>query len=201
MYLGYDIALTKECCEQIVPLQTYRYYIYLDKDTDVAHFNKELARDNPILFLSDMRSNLEGLKQIYFSGIKWLCGMMITISLVMVFLILYILIQNLLERKKDDYGIMKALGYSSKTLMLHTVLTYLPGIIIATVIGSVISGLTFNLIMSCLLMGIGIQKCNFEIPWLLIAGIGLAVVIFCCIFTMIVSGKIKRIEVRDLLSN
>lgn len=201
MYLGYDIALTKECCEQIVPLQTYRYYIYLDKDTDVAHFNKELARDNPILFLSDMRSNLEGLKQIYFSGIKWLCGMMITISLVMVFLILYILIQNLLERKKDDYGIMKALGYSSKTLMLHTVLTYLPGIIIATVIGSAISGLTFNLIMSCLLMGIGIQKCNFEIPWLLIAGIGLAVVIFCCIFTMIVSGKIKRIEVRDLLSN
>ena len=117
------------------------------------------------------------------------------------YLILYILIQNLLERKKDDYGIMKALGYSSKTLMLHTVLTYLPGIIIATVIGSVISGLTFNLIMSCLLMGIGIQKCNFEIPWLLIAGIGLAVVIFCCIFTMIVSGKIKRIEVRDLLSN
>ncbi len=94
MYLGYDIALTKECCEQIVPLQTYRYYIYLDKDTDVAHFNKELARDNPILFLSDMRSNLEGLKQIYFSGIKWLCGMMITISLVMVFLILYILIQK-----------------------------------------------------------------------------------------------------------
>lgn len=201
MYLGYDIAITKEGCEKIAPLQTYQYYIYLDKDADVKEFNRQIAGKIPVLFSSDMRSALQGQKETYFSGIKWICRMMIAISLIMVLLVLYILIQNLLERKKYDFGVMKALGYSDKSLMLHTVLTYLPWIVTAVAAGSILSGFAFNTIMSFLLSSIGLQKCNFEIPRVLIAIGAAALVVISCIFMLLSARKIRKIQVRELVLN
>ncbi len=126
---------------------------------------------------------------------------MIAISLIMVLLVLYILIQNLLERKKYDFGVMKALGYSDKSLMLHTVLTYLPGIVTAVAVGSILSGFTFNTIMSFLLSNIGLQKCNFEIPWILIARGTVAVVAISCIFIFFSAGRIREIQTGELVLN
>lgn len=126
---------------------------------------------------------------------------MIAISLIMVLLVLYTLIQNLLECKKYDFGVMKALGYSDKSLMLHTVVTYLPVIATAVAAGSILSGLTFNTIMSFLLSNIGLQRCNFEIPWMLIAGGAVAVVAVSCIFILLSAGRIRKIQVRELVLN
>ncbi len=122
------------------------------------------------------------------------------ISAVIIVFVLYLLVRTMLNNKLNDYGIMKALGFTLKQLILQTALSFMPTTILSVVVGLVISSFIINPLTALFLSGIGIIKCTFTIPiwFIVIAGIGL--VIFAFVIVCVLSLKIKKIAPRALLS-
>lgn len=196
-YLGYDTMITRETYESIMPGQAYQYYIYLNAETDVPQFNKTLSQNCQTMFLSDMRSSLNALESTYFTGIKIVCRVMITISVFMVLLVLYILMKNLIDHKKNDFAIMMGLGYTSHSIMFITAVTYLPAIILGVFLGTGLSFFTFNPIMSLLLRSIGIERCNFDISIGLLSVAAVSIVVVSVVFMLLFFGQIKKTNIKE----
>ena len=124
---------------------------------------------------------------------------MIVISVVVIGLILFLLIKSLIYHKRKDYGIYKALGYTSGSLMLQTALSFMPAVILSIIVFSIGSYYGANPYMSTFMRAFGLVKCNFSIPvvGVVIIGIGLAAVSFA--LALLQTRRIKKIEAYNML--
>ena len=106
----------------------------------------------------------------------------------------------MLNSKKRDYGIMKALGFTTGQLVCQTALSFMPAMVLSLAVGLTVSALSINSLTALFLREIGIVKCNFLVPtgFIAIAGICLALVAFglACLLSM----KIRKIAPRVLLT-
>lgn len=125
--------------------------------------------------------------------------LMCSISVVVIALILYLLIKSLVYHKRKDYGIYKALGYTSGSLMLQTAMSFMPAVIASVIVFSVGSYYVANPYMSTFMRFFGLMKCNFSIPvpGVVMIGAGLAVVSF--FLALLQTGRIKKIEAYNML--
>ena len=124
-----------------------------------------------------------------------MCG----ISVVVIALILYLLIKSLIYHKRKDYGIYKALGYTSGSLMLQTAVSFMPAIIASIVVFSVGSYYVANPYMGTFMRAFGLMQCSFDIPvaGVVAIGIGLAVVSF--FLALLQTSRIRKIEAYNML--
>ena len=134
---------------------------------------------------------------------KGLAAMMLVficvISAALILLILYLLIKAFIFSKRKDYGIYKAIGYTSNSLILQTALSFMPSIIVSTVVFSVVSYFVANPYMNLIMMFFGIVKSNFIIPIPGLVAIALGVIVISFIFALFEARKIKNIEAYNML--
>ena len=134
---------------------------------------------------------------------KGLAAMMLVficvISAALILLVLYLLIKAFVFTKRKDYGIYKAIGYTSNSLILQTALSFMPSIIVSTVVFSVVSYFTANPYMNIIMMFFGIVKSNFIIPIPGLAAIALGVIVISFLFALFEARKIKNIEAYNML--
>ena len=123
----------------------------------------------------------------------------LVLSAIIVAFVLYLLVRTMLNNKKRDYGILKALGFTTKQLILQTALSFMPAIIISTVVGLVVCSLIINPLMSLFLSGIGIVKCTFDLPIGFIAAAGIGLILLSFGIACLLSLKIKKISPQALL--
>lgn len=125
--------------------------------------------------------------------------LMCSISVVVIALILYLLIKSLVYHKRKDYGIYKALGYTSGSLMLQTAMSFMPAVIASVIVFSVGSYYVANPYMSTFMRFFGLMKCNFPIPvpGVVMIAVGLAVVSF--FLALLQTRRIKKIEAYNML--
>ena len=124
---------------------------------------------------------------------------MCTVSVVVIGLILYLLIKSLIYHKRKDYGIYKALGYTSGSLMLQTALSFMPSVIASVSIFSVVWYYLANPYMSTFMGMFGLVKCTFDIPisGVVMIAIGFAVISF--LLALVQTRRIKKIEAYNML--
>ena len=99
-----------------------------------------------------------------------------------------------------DYGILKALGFTSGQLIVQTALSFMPALLLSTVVGLIVGCLVINPLLSLFLSGIGIVKCTFTVPvgFVTLAGIGLVAASFG--IACLLSRKVRKIAPKTLLS-
>ncbi|MBO4637630.1 MAG: ABC transporter permease [Clostridiales bacterium] len=124
----------------------------------------------------------------------------VIISAAVILLVLYLLIKALIYNKRRDYGIYKAIGYTSRDLVLQTAISFMPSILISTVLFSVISYFTVNPFMNIIMISFGLMKCSFDIPipGVVITAAGMIVLSF--IFALISSGRVRKIEAYEMIT-
>ena len=124
---------------------------------------------------------------------------MIVISVVVIGLILFLLIKSLIYHKRKDYGIYKALGYTSGSLMLQTALSFMPAVVASIIIFSIGSYYGANPYMSTFMRAFGLVQCRFDIPvvGVVLIGIGLAAASFA--LAVLQTRRIKKIEAYNML--
>ena len=105
----------------------------------------------------------------------------------------------MMQKKKKEYGILKALGYKSKDLILQTAISFMPSIIISVIIFSIVSYFLTNPYMNLIMINFGIMKCNFVIPIGGVIIVGIMLVIISFLFAIFESRRIKKIEPYNLL--
>ncbi len=121
------------------------------------------------------------------------------LSAIIIIFVLYLLVRTMLNNKIRDYGIMKALGFTTSQLILQTALSFMPAMILSTLIGLIVCCLVINPLTALFLSGIGIVKCTFIVPagFVFIAGLGL--IVFAFVMACLLSLKIRKITPKSLI--
>ena len=128
--------------------------------------------------------------------------MVIVISIIsgcIIVLVLYLLMKSMIYDRRYEYGILKALGYKTKDLIIQNVLAFMPIIIIATLIGTIISYYITNPYIGFNMRSFGIMKCTMVIPMDLLIISALFIIGISVISTILMSLKIRKIEPYSLL--
>ena len=200
--LGEDCLLTNEGFEKIADSYLISNFINLKDGTDIYEFDEEIRErfGDKILFTDKIQTYVDESLSVYTSLVTAIVAAILVLSVLIVLFVLYLLVRMLLGNKKRDYGILKALGYTTRQLVLQTALSFMPTIVISTAAGIAVSSFVVNPLFTLVLGGIGIVKCTFEVPlpFNVIAGVGL--VLIASGAACLLSLRIRNIAPGKLLS-
>lgn len=201
-HLGKDCLLTREGYQKLGEPQDLSFYLNLSEDTDIDAFNEEMNARFPggINVVLNISSVIEGTSSVYVSLMTAIVAVVLFLSVAIVAFVLYLLVRTLLNHKKRDYGILKALGYTTGQLILQTALSFLPAMILSTAIGLTVCCLIINPLTAMFLYGIGIVKCTFTVPTGPIAAAGAVLVMLAFAIACLLSLRIRKIVPCALLS-
>lgn len=200
--LGRDCLFTREGYEQLGTLTHTSYYINLTEETDIDAFNLEIKEKfgSSVNATINILTTIKGAASVYVSLMTMIVIVILVLSAIIIAFVLYLLVRIMLNNKQLDYGILKSLGFTTRQLILQTALSFMPTIILSTIVGLIVCSLIINPLTALFLNGIGIVKCTFTVPigFIIIAGIGL--ILFAFITVCLLSLKIRKITSRALLS-
>ncbi len=199
--LGRDCLLTRQGYERLGTLQSVTYYIKLAEGTDIDAFNEEMKGNfsGSVNGIINVLATIDAAAGVYVSLMTIIVIAILILSAVIIAFVLYLLVRTMLNNKKRDYGILKSLGFTTKQLILQTALSFMPAIIISTVVGIIFSCLVINPLMSLFLSTMGIVKCTFDIPVLFITVAGIGLIILSFGIACLLSLRIKKIAPKALL--
>lgn len=200
--LGKDCLITREGYERLGELQNMSYYLNLAEGTDIGAFNTEIKEylKGKVNATIDIAATIEGTASVYVSLMKMIVFAVLVLSVVVITFVLYLLVRTMISNKKRDYGILKALGFTTGQLILQTAFSFMPAVILSTVIGVIVSSVVINPLAAVFLGDIGIVKCTFKVPvgYNILAGVGMILAAF--VIACLLSVKIKKITPRALLA-
>lgn len=200
--LGKDCLLTREGYEKLGDLQNLSFYINLGEDVDLEKFHERIKEQfaGDINTTIDIQSIISGTASVYVTLLTIIVCTILLLGVVVIAFVLYLLVRTMLNRKKRDYGILKALGFTTGQLILQTALSFMPAMILSTAVGLVVCSLIINPLMALFLGSIGIVKCTFTVPagFIAAAGAGLALLAFgiACLLSL----RIRKIQPCALLT-
>ena len=200
--LGKDCLLTREGYEKMGDLQNLSFYINLGEGVDLETFHERVKEQfaGDINATIDIQSIISGTASVYVTLLTVIVCAILLLGVVIIAFVLYLLVRTRLSRKKRDYGIMKALGFTTGQLILQTALSFMPAVILSVAVGLAACGLIINPLMALFLSGIGIVKCTFTVPagFITAAGAGLAALAFgiACLLSL----RIRKIQPSALLA-
>lgn len=200
--LGKDCLLTREGYEKLGELSNVSYYLNLREGADIGEFNEAVSRRfaGNVNTAQNIRSIVEGTSSVYITLVKILVGAVLLLSVAIITFVLYLLVRAMLNRKKQDYGILKALGFTTNQLILQTALSFMPAMFLSTAVSLTVCCLAINPLMAVFLSGIGIVKSTFTVPVGMIAAAGTALVFLAFGIACLLSLKIRKIVPRELLT-
>ncbi|MBD5471211.1 MAG: ABC transporter permease, partial [Lachnospiraceae bacterium] len=198
---GMVCQLTSEGYEKIGDTtNSVNVYLY-DKNADA--FIKEYEENHNAIIKSSVNFEQmsENGRMMYTGIVSVIVIILFVISVLMVLLVLYVIINSMISRRRQEFGIYKAIGYTNRQLTVKTALRFIPVVAVASII-SAIAGLWYlpainNIIFSL----IGAVKNHFEVSvWILIAfAIMFTAVAF--VISILLSAPIKKITAYSLLKD
>lgn len=200
--LGKDCLLTRAGYERLGTLASTSYYLNLSGEVDVDGFNAEIKErfGADVYAVINIRAVVDGAAGVYVTLMTIIVIAIFVLSALIIAFVLYLLVRTMLNQKSRDYGIMKALGFTTGQLILQTALSFMPTVIASTVLGLTVCSFIINPLMAVFLGGLGIVKCTFAVPVGFISAFGVGLVLFAFGMLCLLSLKIKKITPKALLS-
>lgn len=194
---GLDIYLTMEGLLKIDFLANWQsIHIYLDKNVDIKEycFNLKEHFSNRLIYVGEF-------EQVFYSQLSPIINSVksvVIFIMVLVFFIISIMVffvtNSILLTQKRSYGIMKALGYSTKDIIFQIIMTFIIYIGIGCFIGGSLLFFSSNIIISILFSGMGIYKISFSFPIY-----GIIILFICMEFVGCLVAYVSALKVRKIL--
>lgn len=123
-----------------------------------------------------------------------------TFSILFALVVVYMVCSKIFIKERIDIGIYKALGFSALSLRLQFAFRFLFVAGIGSILGTILAFLFSNRLLNSLLWAMGITNfvADFAYDTILIPILLICLSFF--LFAYLVSGKIKRVEVRELVT-
>ena len=147
----------------------------------------------------DIYSTVHGAASVYVSLMEIIVAAVLAVGGAVVVFVLYLLVRTLLNSKKRDYGILKALGFTTGQLVLQTAASFLPAVVLSAAAGLTVCAAIINPLTALFLRGIGIVKCTFTVPLGWIAAAGAGMILFTFGAACLLSLRIRKIAPVTLL--
>ena len=199
--LGKDCLLTRDGYQRMGRLPDLSYYLNLTKGTDIDAFNEEISTQlaGGVNGVVNVQSILEGTASVYVTLMKIIVTGILILSAAVIIFVLYLLVRTMLNRKKQEYGILKALGYTTGQLVMQTALCLMPPVMISVLVGFFLNSMVINPLTGLFLRGIGILKCTFAVPGGFLAAAGAGMIVYTFAMTCLLSLRIRKIVPREML--
>lgn len=210
-YLGDEAFLTREGYERMGPLTHVTYYVDLTKPADAAVSPMEAADDfireaeeefGPSLQSSaNLIKTLDAVLSVYVTAFQLIVYVLAALTMILTVLVMVLLTRTAVNARMRDYGILKAIGYTTKNLVGQTVLSFLPALAGTEAVGLVVWSLTINSIVGLFLHNLGIMRCDFEIPGGAIAWVGVLLLIFSLMVVALMAVRIRKADPVELMAD
>ena len=124
---------------------------------------------------------------------------MVILSIATVVFVIRLLLKTVFIKKEREFGIKKAVGFTSTQLRYQLSMSLMPTTIIASVLGSVLGYFILNPLFTLILGGYGIRDANLLLQPLviLITAVGVTIMVF--VFCFLMSGRMKKVSVYKLI--
>ncbi|MCM1493825.1 MAG: ABC transporter permease [Muribaculaceae bacterium] len=141
----------------------------------------------------------ENGRRMYTGIVSVIVVVLFVISVFMVLLVLYVIINSMISRRRQEFGIYKAVGYTNRQLTVKTALSFVPVVAVASVISAVAGLWYLPAVNRTIFSMIGALKNHFEVSvWILLAlAAGFTLVAFG--IGILLSAPIKKITAYSLL--
>ena len=199
---GMDIYLTMEGLRLIEPEAEWQtIHVYLEAGVDIEKFCAALEDE-----FKGRLSYVGSFDQIFYSqfspivsSVSAIVFFIIIIMLLIIIIMGYFVTNSILLTRKGDFGIMKALGYSTRQIVVQTVMTFMLYIAVGSIIGSIFLYCCSNILIVTLFSGMGVHKIAFAFPVIWIVSLILCAELVGA-FTAVVSAlKIRKIVPCNLI--
>lgn len=200
---GYDAELTTKAYKKIFPQFKPDYlYVYLEEGTDKDAFIASVIKQYGefIAASTNFEETYKSQMGVYTVIVSIIAIIIVLITSTLVALILYLLIKTIIIRRSQEFGIMKAIGYTSYQLMLQISLSFLPVILFGIILGGALGAFGINPLIGILFRSIGIMKIDFVISIPMILGIGIGLCVFSFGVCILVSMRIRKITAYHLIN-
>ena len=152
-----------------------------------------------VLISMDFDELIEGQMDTFINVANLMVVVISIITGAIILLVLYLLMKTLIFERRFEYGILKSLGYRSRDLIIQNVLSFMPSIVISTILGTIISYYATNPYIGLMMRPFGIMKCTMVLPIDLLIITVLFIIGVSFIASILMSLKIRKIEPTDLL--
>lgn len=176
--------------------------VYLP-DKNAASFIKEYEEnyDTVVKASVNFEQMSENGQKMYAGIVSVIVIILFVISVLMVLLVMYVIINGVISRRRQEFGIYKAIGYTNRQLTIKTALELIPVVAVASVI-SAIAGLWYlpainNVIFSL----IGAIKNQFEVSAFILIAFALVFTGTAFGISVLLSAPIKKITAYSLLKD
>ena len=199
---GMDIYLTMEGLRLIEPEAEWQtIHVYLEAGVDTEKFCSALEDE-----FKGRLSYVGSFDQIFYSqfspivsSVSAIVFFIIIIMLLIIIIMGYFVTNSILLTQKGAFGIMKALGYSTRQIVVQTVMTFMLYIAVGSIIGSIFLYCCSNILIVTLFSGMGVHKIVFTFPVIWIVSLILCAELVGA-FTAVVSAlKIRKIVPCNLI--
>lgn len=200
--LGQIASLRMDGIQQLHPnYKGTTLYVYLDGLANkkfIQNIQKRFGDD--IVDTVDIDETIESQTGMYTAAVFAVMVMILTITVLVVVMILYLVIKTMIIKRKKEFGVMKAIGYSTIQLMHQITISFLPVIMSGVAIGGVLGYFYINPMLSVLLSSAGVKRLDFivHLPIILMLCVGILTLAY--IVSMLVSLKIRKISAYSLLT-
>ena len=197
---GWDCYILRGGYEKTTEMNEVSFYIDLKEGVDVDAFNSRFNDDLHPTSVVNQKSYITSLFGMYSTMLKVLVVILVTVSLLIIVFVLYVILSILLETKKKEHGILKSLGFVSREIIYQTVISILPSCLLGTAGGLILAGNFSDDLVVMSLTGIGIFRFGSKPDFLWLALCGAALIVFIIVYTVILSGSVKKIAPHDLFN-
>jgi len=195
--LGKGAAVTTGGMEKLMPsYEAKNLMVYLNEgqDTDqfVAKINSLYSEQN--IQCASYFESIEMMLNSFESSVKIVVTGCLAIIAVIIVFIMFLVIRVRLLTEKTRLGVSKALGFTSSQLIWQILISEMPVIIGASLVGSIGGYYLSNPLMAIMLASNGILNCDFFVDPALIILTTMSLSILGLGTLLIVSGGIRKIS-------
>lgn len=177
--------------------------IYLEEGVNANSFinDFEASMGDFVMNIVDIDKNLELNLGIYTSLVSRVGLAILFVTIFVIILVLYFVINSTVIRMKRNLGIQKALGFTTLQLMNQISLSFLLPALIGVVIGSLVGMTQTNTLLSFVQRDMGIMRTEYIIPPTWVLAFAIIVFLVSYVTSLLVTLKIRNISPYTLIND
>ncbi len=169
-----------------------------EKVDDVLKDVEKLLGDNLVSTENWLKHNKSNDNLPVFA-VSMIVTVLVFLNIITVIIVIRLLLKTVFIRREKEFGIKKAVGFTSRQLRVQLALSLIPTSIIGSIMGALMAHLMTNPLFSLIFRGFGVMKAALIMrPELMILTV-IIVTLMVFAFSFIMSGRMKKVSAYRLI--
>lgn len=199
-YLGRSMTLSYAGGERLMPsINAARLYCYANEGVSYQELAAAINAVYPELNVQDSRANSLDMVQSIADAMTAVCLLFMIITVMVVFLVIFMLTKTKMAREQRQNGIYKALGYTTGQLINQTVMSYLPVVAAGALTGGIASFYLINPMLLLILSMFGFRSAEMALnPLCMLAAVA-AITALAAFTAALAAAGLRALEPNRLI--